>query len=73
MKQERSHPLFQGHYKRRKCRWKLSDNPDDTIYESSCGQSWLLIDGTPEENDYNYCPYCGHEIENPDTNAGEGN
>lgn len=38
---------------------KLDPN-GDSIYEcSECGQEWVLIEGDPEDNLYNYCPYCG--------------
>ena len=26
---------------------------------SACGEVWTLIDGTPEDNNMNYCPNCG--------------
>ena len=26
---------------------------------TSCGEIWTLNDGTPEENNMNYCPKCG--------------
>ena len=32
----------------------------DTYYDcSECGESFCLIDGTPTDNLYNYCPNCG--------------
>ena len=32
----------------------------DTFYDcSECGESFSLIDGTPTDNLYNYCPNCG--------------
>lgn len=27
-----------------------------------CGGAFTLIDGTPEENNYNYCPNCGAKM-----------
>lgn len=30
---------------------------------SSCGKPWLLIEGTPAENEMNYCPRCGAKME----------
>ena len=29
---------------------------------SSCKEKIFLYDGTPEEINYNYCPYCGEKI-----------
>ena len=32
----------------------------DTYYDcSECGESFCLIDGTPTDNLYNFCPNCG--------------
>ena len=27
-----------------------------------CNEPWILMDGTPQENEYNYCPKCGRKI-----------
>ena len=36
----------------------------DTYYDcSSCGESWITIDGTPWQNGMNYCPHCGAKME----------
>lgn len=26
---------------------------------SECGEIQVLIDGTPEDNEWNFCPHCG--------------
>ena len=41
--------------------WIEKDGFDgDTYYDCSvCGNSWTTIDGTPMNNDMNYCPKCG--------------
>ena len=31
---------------------------------SACKERFFLYDGTPEENDYKYCPYCGARMVN---------
>ena len=46
--------------------WK-EENPDyldgDPVYVcSECGETWNLIDGTPKDNDMNFCPNCGAEM-----------
>lgn len=33
---------------------------------SACKERFFLYDGTPEENDYKYCPYCGARMVNAD-------
>lgn len=36
----------------------------DVYYECSvCGEPFCLIDGTPTDNMYNYCPNCGAKME----------
>lgn len=41
--------------------WKTCEGWDgDEYYEcSECGDAFTLIDGTPEDNGYLYCPHCG--------------
>ena len=35
----------------------------DTMYKcSECGEEFMLIDGTPTQNLYNYCPNCGAKM-----------
>ena len=35
----------------------------DSYYDCSvCGESWVLIDGTPKENGMDYCPHCGADM-----------
>ena len=40
----------------------------DVYYECSvCGEPWITIDGTPCDNNMNYCPNCGtHMVESED-------
>ena len=46
--------------------WIEKDGFDgDTYYDCSvCGNSWTTIDGTPMNNDMNYCPNCGAKMTN---------
>lgn len=41
--------------------WKAwEDYYGSIVYKCSvCGEDWDMIDGTPEDNDMNYCPNCG--------------
>ena len=43
------------------CKWKLCDE-EASVYDTSCGNPHILIEGTPKENNYEYCPYCGKKI-----------
>lgn len=43
------------------CEWKLEDE-EANLYLTGCQQRQLIFDGTPKENKYEYCPYCGKKI-----------
>jgi len=40
------------------CEWK----PHEDVYSTKCGQMHIFIDGSPQENEHVYCPYCGKKI-----------
>ena len=43
------------------CEWKLEDE-EANLYLTVCQQRQLIFEGTPKENGYRYCPYCGKKI-----------
>ena len=43
------------------CEWELEDE-EANLYLTGCQQRQLLFEGTPKENGYRYCPYCGKKI-----------
>lgn len=43
------------------CKWKLEDE-EVNLYVTGCKKYYLVGEGTPEENKYRYCPYCGKKI-----------
>ena len=43
------------------CEWKFEDE-EANLYLTGCQQRQLLFDGTPKENGYRFCPYCGKKI-----------
>lgn len=47
--------------KEKTCEWKLEDE-EANLYLTECQQRQLIFDGTPKENEYRYCPYCGKKI-----------
>jgi len=42
------------------CEWRWDDA--DEYWKTDCGRAFCLIDGTPKDNDYTYCPGCGRLI-----------
>lgn len=30
---------------------------------SACDNDWVCIEGSPEDNNMNYCPYCGAKMD----------
>lgn len=40
----------------------------DTHYRCSvCGEEWYLEDGTPKQNNMNFCPRCGADMRKDET------
>ena len=49
------------------CTWIENE---DGVYETNCGNLFAFNDGTPSENGFAFCPYCGLELsENENSNA----
>lgn len=46
-------------------KWKdLSDGWQEGTYEcSNCKSEFVLTEGTPEDNEYHYCPNCGAKMD----------
>lgn len=42
------------------CKWEESEFG---IYLTSCGGAFEFNEGTPKQNDANFCPYCGKILE----------
>ena len=43
------------------CEWRLCDEQSN-VYDTSCRNPHILIDGSPSDNRFEYCPYCGKRI-----------
>ena len=43
------------------CEWKLEDE-ESNLYVTECEKRHLIFDGTPKENGYSFCQYCGKKI-----------
>jgi len=55
--------------------WIEKDGFDGDVYYdcSACGESFCLIDGTPTDNLYNYCPNCGAKMEESEVSDANSN
>lgn len=49
---------------RKRGKWETIEGWDgDEVYRcSECGEEYVLIDGTPKENGYHFCPNCGADM-----------
>jgi len=46
-----------------KCIWKEESGVDsDVTYSTSCDNMFTIMEGTPKDNDFKYCPYCGGKL-----------
>lgn len=54
-------------------KWIEQEDWGDTYYDCSvCGESFVLLEGTPRENLYYYCPNCGAKMDKDSTEDDEG-
>jgi hypothetical protein len=44
------------------CNWH-QDGEDCTTYATSCGHYFEITDGSPSENRFKFCCYCGKPVE----------
>lgn len=43
--------------------WESAFDGFQDIYKCpNCKEYWLLVEGTPKDNDYNYCMRCGQKL-----------
>ena len=42
------------------CLWEYQDL--ENYYHTSCGDDFMVSEGTPRENGMKYCTYCGKKI-----------
>lgn len=45
------------------CEWSHEIAYDSDVWETSCGNAVVFDEGTPQENGYKFCHYCGKPIE----------
>ena len=44
-------------------KWILDDEDANSWECSECGGLLIINDGTPHENDWHFCPYCGAKLD----------
>lgn len=44
------------------CEWKHYTNEFTDIWDTACEHAFEFNSGTPSENEFIYCPYCGKPI-----------
>lgn len=44
------------------CTWVEAEGDEFGSWSTSCGQSHYFGEGTPEQNEYKFCPFCGKLI-----------
>jgi len=54
--------------KKIKCVWREDEYG---LWWTDCHEIHEFFDGTPSENHYKYCPYCGHKIKENEYNQKE--
>ena len=42
------------------CIWELDESDD--VYYTSCSNAFIINEGTPTENAFKYCIYCGKRL-----------
>ena len=48
-------------YKQEVCEWRLCDE-EANVYDTTCRNTHILLEGSPMDNNYEFCPYCGKKI-----------
>lgn len=47
------------------CAWSQEDT-DSGVWETECDNLFELFDGGPSDNGFNFCPYCGGHLVEPE-------
>lgn len=42
------------------CMWTYDDRMD--AWNTECGNAFQIMNDTPKENEFEYCPYCGGNL-----------
>lgn len=48
------------------CVWRIDgDEWDAEAYDTSCGNKYVIMNGTPADNNMKFCVYCGKKLISP--------
>lgn len=49
---------------KKSCTWKLHKNGPwvDEVWATECDNDFIMADGTPTENEFKWCCFCGGRI-----------
>lgn len=50
------------HLNKEICRYELLDSDENRWVCNVCEEEYVFFEGTPKDNHYVYCPYCGRVI-----------
>jgi len=45
------------------CTWSRNTDDESGMYETTCRNAFLFTDGTPKDNEFRFCCYCGKPLE----------
>lgn len=44
------------------CKWEVDRCDEDGDYTTECGEAFVFDSGTPKENNFNFCCFCGGKL-----------
>ena len=44
------------------CNWFQDSEDQSDLYDTTCGNRYFIIDGTPTDNGFLFCCYCGKPL-----------
>lgn len=50
-------------------KWECVNEVENVYIASCCGREVICLGGTPSENEWIYCPYCGAKMDGGNENA----
>lgn len=44
------------------CEWSIEENDDFNAWMTTCHNTFMFDEGSPLDNGFAYCPYCGRAL-----------